>query len=96
MVFEMYWLLPHGTCLLSHFTMSEREKLGDSFDPVLRVNLSYLTNFILSQSFPTNNAAKHFSATQGSLPSFLCLCLSPVGILGQQQSPSQSVGTLPE
>lgn len=48
-VFEMYWLLPHGTCLLSHFTMSEREKLGDSFDPVLRVHLSYLTNFTLSQ-----------------------------------------------
>lgn len=46
----MYWFpSPNGTCLLSHFTMSKREKLGDSFDPVLRVHLSYLTNFTLSQ-----------------------------------------------
>lgn len=48
-VLGMYWLLLHGTCLLSHFTMSKKEKLGVSFDPVLRVNLSYLTNSILSQ-----------------------------------------------
>lgn len=91
-VFEMYWLLPLGTCLLSHFTMSEREKLGDSFDPVLRVHLSYLTNFTLSQfCSPQTMLLSIFFATQGSFPSFLCLCLNPVGIPGQQQSPSHCV-----